>query len=284
VLLRDYPNSIRSAVLDSPLPLWVSYDETSIQFYAEKLDKLLLDCAKDSLCSAAFPDLKRRFYQFLYNANIKPISISIKSLIDSSLVAVSLYGYQVASFVELGSTWKLAGLPKMMEQLCQGDYSILQSYVASLLAPESLSMGMRLSVWCSEEYPFNKEDNVSKKKGIPAVFANMRSMAVPLAICKEWNTRKASAKENRPFRTNLPVLIINGEYDPDTPAAWGAEMQQRFVNSFHIVFKGMSHTPTQNWGNMCGMQLATQFFNQPTIRPLLPCVSMLQQLKFDTSK
>jgi pimeloyl-ACP methyl ester carboxylesterase len=271
-------------VLDSPLPLWVSYDETSIQFYAEKLDKLLLDCAKDSLCSAAYPDLKRRFYQFLHEANNKPIAISIKSPIDSSLVAVSLYGYQVASFVELGATWKLAELPKMMERLCLGDYSILHSNIASLLTPDSRSMGMRLSVWCSEEYPFNKENNISKKKEISAVFANMKSTAVPLAICKEWNARKVSEKENRPFRTNLPVLIINGEYDPDTPAVWGAEMQRRFVNSFHFVFKGMSHTPTQNWDNMCGMQLATQFFNQPTIRPLLPCVSMLQQIKFDTNK
>ena len=58
ILMRDYPEHIRSVVLDSPLPLEVSYDEESIQNLLEAYDQVFQDCQKDQNCSQAFPNLK----------------------------------------------------------------------------------------------------------------------------------------------------------------------------------------------------------------------------------
>ena len=44
VLLRDYPERIRSVVMDSPLPLEANYDEESVKNLLESVDKLLSDC------------------------------------------------------------------------------------------------------------------------------------------------------------------------------------------------------------------------------------------------
>jgi len=47
VLIRDYPQKIRSVVMDSALPLEVSYDEESVENLLESMTKLLLDCESD---------------------------------------------------------------------------------------------------------------------------------------------------------------------------------------------------------------------------------------------
>jgi pimeloyl-ACP methyl ester carboxylesterase len=173
----------------------------------------------------------------------------------------------------------------MLDRLCSGDYSVLKPFLYQLWQPGSRSMGMRLSVWCSEEYPFENINNVTKANhSLPPAFAGMKMTAVPLSICSVWNVAKAPEEENQPFSTDVPVLILNGEYDPDTPATWGGDMKRRFSRSYHFVFKGMSHTPTQYWDNTCGMQMANAFFNEPNKLQEPSCFSKLNQVKFDTKK
>jgi pimeloyl-ACP methyl ester carboxylesterase len=284
VLLRDYPKSIRSAVLDSPLPLWADYDETSLKFFNEKLHLLFSSCASDSNCNKVYPNLKNRFLQFIEATNKHPILLPLKSPIDSSRIYVSLKGYQIASFIGLGNTWRLSELPKFLDKLCNGAYNVLEPFVYDLFSDNNRSMGMRLSVWCSEEYPFENLSKEVKQKDIPAQFYSMTTDAVPIEICKIWKVEKAKPIENKLFKTKVPVLLINGEFDPDTPAFWGEQLHKEFAKSYHFVLKGMSHTPTQNWDNNCGMKLANTFFNDPFTRPTPECLEGLKPLQFDTAK
>lgn len=281
VLLRDYPTSIRSAVMDSPLPLWANYDETSLRYFSEKLDLLFSACAADSACNAAYPGLKTRFLRFLEQANKVPVLADIKSPLDSAQIKMALTGTQIVSFLNLGETYNLKGLPKLMDQLCKGNYEVLRPFIYRLFSADGRSMGMRLSVWCAEEYPFENMLAIQKATEVPPAYRQLKSEAVPLQICKIWKVTPAGSQENRPFATNVPVLLVNGEFDPDTPAAWGAALSKQFTNSYHFVFKGMSHTPTQNWDSGCGMQLAQAFFDDPIQRPKIECISKLKPVAFD---
>jgi pimeloyl-ACP methyl ester carboxylesterase len=172
----------------------------------------------------------------------------------------------------------------MIDKLCKNDYELLKPFIYNLFSGDDRSMGMRLSVWCSEEYPFEQLRSSMSKTSIPSSYQSVKSEAVPLQICKIWKVTPASEKENKPFKTNVPVLLINGEFDPDTPSAWGERMQKEFTKSYHFVFKGMSHTPTQYWDNSCGMQLAQAFFDNPYQQPTLKCFTELKPLVFDTSR
>jgi pimeloyl-ACP methyl ester carboxylesterase len=53
-VVRKYPETVRSVVLDSPLPPQVSYDEESVTNWHESLTLLFRDCATDSACNKAF--------------------------------------------------------------------------------------------------------------------------------------------------------------------------------------------------------------------------------------
>jgi pimeloyl-ACP methyl ester carboxylesterase len=61
-LLRDYPEGIRSVVMDSPLPLEVNYDEESVGNLLESWELIFRDCENDPECKKAFPNLKERFF------------------------------------------------------------------------------------------------------------------------------------------------------------------------------------------------------------------------------
>ncbi|HEU4472814.1 MAG TPA: alpha/beta fold hydrolase [Flavisolibacter sp.] len=284
VMLRDYPASIRSAVMDSPLPLWVNYDETSLCFFAEKMDLLFAACDQDSACRLAYPDLKKRFLQFLQKANRNPVLVELKSPVDSSVIKVSLTGSQIASFVDLGNTYSLRGLPKLMDRLCKTDYEVLKPFIYQLFTGDDRAMGMRLSVWCSEEFPFERMGSPASRCPVSAAYKGMKTEAVPLEVCRTWKLRPADEKENRTFTSAVPVLLINGEFDPDTPAAWGEEMSRQFSNSYHLVFKGMGHTPSQYWDDGCAMQSAQAFFDNPAQRPALKCFTPSKALEFNTGK
>jgi predicted acyl esterase len=70
-------------------------------------------------------------------------------------------------------------------------------------------------------------------------------------------------------KSDVPVLLISGEYDNETPLKWAQQMQQNLPNSQHLIFKGWHHTPTTYWNNPCGMNAANAFFNNPSKKPEL---------------
>jgi len=139
---------------------------------------------------------------------------------------------------------------------------------------------MRLSVWCAEENPFNSQEKIAIEtnkypavKGLsPAVFEN--------EICNIWNVRKVSKTENNAVKSDIPILLISGEYDNETPVKWAESMLSSLTNSFHLIFKGWKHGPTTNWSNQCAMQAANDFFNNPTMKPNPACFANMKRPVF----
>jgi hypothetical protein len=125
------------------------------------MDMLFSACSADSACNFAYPNLRERFLDFLKAANKRPVLVPLKSPVDSSLIHVSLKGYQIASFINLGIAMVCKEMPKLLDRLCKADYSVLAPFIYNMFSPENYSMGMRLSVWCSEEYPF---ENLRSKR------------------------------------------------------------------------------------------------------------------------
>jgi pimeloyl-ACP methyl ester carboxylesterase len=141
---------------------------------------------------------------------------------------------------------------------------------------------MRLSVWCSEELPFVDKRKVSQEKArFPGTKANTFNV-FPEVVCQQWKVTKAKSIENKPIKSNVPTLVIAGEYDPDTPTHWAKQLANQLTKSFYLEFKGMSHTPSQNWDNNCAMEVVQNFFNKPFLSPTADCYNSLKEVTFKT--
>jgi pimeloyl-ACP methyl ester carboxylesterase len=281
VLVRDYPKGIRSVVMDSPLPLEARYDEESVSNLLRAVDQLLSDCAADSACQQAYPNLKQRFFDYLAEKTQKPLEVTIENPQDGNPETFWLKGKDLITVFTSASTGSVAAVPYEINQLLNNDLSAIKERLTYLFEePGGAGIGMRLSVWCAEEYPFNDQEVINEETfSYPAV-AGLSPATYDASICTIWGVKSVAAIENEAVKSDIPVLLISGEYDELTPPQWAANMQANLSNSYHLVFKGWKHTPTTNWGNQCAMQAANDFFNNPRQSPLSECFSAITTPKF----
>ena len=282
VMLRDYPKGIRSVVMDSPLPLEVNYDEESISNLMASLELLLDDCAQDPNCNKAFPNLKERFFTFLKEQNKAPLEVRVENPNSGKEEVFYLKGKDFVSFIAGVNTSGVADVPLQIQQLLNGDLSYVRQQLQGLFdGPGSgAGQGMRLSVWCHEEYPFVSQQKVLAEKQKYPEIKGLSPVVFEKEICEIWGIQHAFLKENQAVKSKIPVLLISGEYDNETPPYWAQQMQKNLPNSHHIVFKGWKHGPTTYWSNPCGMQVANQFFNDPSKSPEIECFKEIQKPEF----
>lgn len=284
VLLRDYPERIRSVVMDSPLPLAVNYDEESVKNLLEALDTILSDCTLDVDCNQAYPNIKKRFFDYLEDKTNDPLIVEVKNPNSAKLETFYLKGEDLISFFSNAPTGDVKNIPYEINKLLNHDLSALKEQLAYLFKGpgNGAGIGMRLSVWCAEEYPFVSQEIVTyettkypQTKGLsPEVFTS--------EICEIWGVQMVSEIENQAIKSEVPVLLISGEYDEITPVKWASSMKKNLTNSHHLIFKGWKHTPTTNWGNQCAMNVANSFFQYPGKEPKLNCQSKINATIFKT--
>lgn len=284
VLLRDYPRRIRSVVMDSPLPLEVNYDEESVGNLLESLDKLLSDCKADEKCNQAFPAIKKRFFYYLEEKTINPLVVEVENSKSGQMETFYLKGKDLITVFTSASTEGVPNIPFEINKLLNNDLSSVKEKLAYLFQKPSngAGLGMRLSVWCAEEQPFNSLETIEAEtnkhlqvKGLsPAVFDH--------EICNIWSVKKSLPLENQAIKSDVPVLLISGEYDNETPVKWAKKMKENLTNSYQLIFKGWKHTSTTNWSNTCAMQAANIFFNHPNVKPNPDCFEQIKKPEFKT--
>ncbi|MEM9077444.1 MAG: alpha/beta fold hydrolase [Bacteroidota bacterium] len=284
VLIRDFPDKIRSVVMDSPLPLEASYDEESVNNLLESLDNLLTDCENDTDCNNAFPSIKSRFLAYLEEKTMHPLQVKVENPDNGKLETFYLKGKDLINVFSSASTGSVPNIPFEIHKILNNDLSSVKKQLQYLFQEPGVGIGkaMRISVWCAEENSFNTQEKIIEEtnkypavKGLsPAVFDN--------EVCEIWSVEKVPDIENQAVRSDIPVLLISGEYDELTPVKWAESMTSNLKNSYHLIFKGWKHGPTTNWGNPCAMQAANDFFNNPTEKPRPDCFEQIKSPQFKT--
>jgi pimeloyl-ACP methyl ester carboxylesterase len=284
VLLRDYPDRVRSVVMDSPLPLEVNYDEESVENLLESVDKLLGDCEADLDCNRAYPNIKSRFHEYLKYKTKSPLEVLIDNPANGDVETFYLTGADLISVFTAASTGDVANVPFEINKLLNGDVTSVKEQLSYVFQEpgSGAGQGMRLSVWCAEENPFNSQEIIQTETSKYPQVEGMSPAVFEDKICKIWSVKRVSDRENEPIHTEVPVLLISGEYDNETPVKWATSMMTSLSNSYHLIFQGWKHIPTTNWGNTCAMQAANDFFNNPKVKPNPECFGQIKSPDFKT--
>lgn len=134
------------------------------------------------------------------------------------------------------------------------------------------SEGMFNSVECGEDVPFNSMAAAEElARDIPALVREplLDSVASQFDDCALWNVPAQPAFENEAVRSDIPVLIFSGEYDPITPPEWGDIAAQTLPNSYHYVLPGMGHGAVDL--RPCPTEIAMSFLANPMQQPADGC-------------
>jgi pimeloyl-ACP methyl ester carboxylesterase len=280
-VLRTHPAGVRSVILDSVLPPDVNFDEMSAANLWRSLDLVFDGCAIDRECAAAFPDLRRTFAALVARADRAPLPIRL----DASAAGakpVEVRGAQVvdAIYAALHNVQVIPNVPRIIGRAAAGTYDELTPLVNNNQGPSSFSWGMRYSVWCAEEAPFESADRMTAQTSPAMGLGGIDEGAVFPELCRAWNVSRAPAIENEPVKSDVPALIFAGEFDPDTPPAWGRHLLGSMPNAVLVEMRGRSHGAGFN---ACGASIATAFLRAPGAPLSVDCALKLRGADFSLS-
>ena len=137
--------------------------------------------------------------------------------------------------------------------------------------PNSLLInGMTLSVLCAEEMDYTDAD--FDLEGVyPQIGAVLRDNLDIRDYCAVWNIEPLSADVSAPVISDVPTLILSGEFDPNTPPSGGSLVAETLSNSYAYTFPGISHNVLSN--SLCAQSILLDFLDDPTQEPDASCIA-----------
>ena len=252
---RDYPGSVASMVLDSPLPHTVRYDDESADNLLSVLRRVGEACANQPSCAGAFPDVATRFMETVARAQEKPWDVPAMAGQDAMTVSAA----DLLRAVPVYSREGLAVAPLIMDAIARRDLDVLVEALTGSGSSSNFAWGMRLSVWCSEALPFSKRATTADLR-----FDGFDSAVFAPETCAAWGVPPRPVEEVAATISPIPTLIVAGEYDALTPPAWGFEAAETLSNSRVVVIPAGFHSESTNWGgDGCAMTAVAGFFANP---------------------
>jgi pimeloyl-ACP methyl ester carboxylesterase len=251
--LRRHPAAVRSLVLDSVLPPEVNFDEVSAMNLLRSLNVMFDTCAIDRECGTAHPNLRQQFAELVARADREPLPFGVDANVRGAQVVDAIYS-------ALHNPQAIPVIPKIIANAASGNSTALQQLVRDNLGPSRFTWGLRLSVWCSEELPFEDPRRIATQVSPTLGLGGIDEGAATPALCAAWNVAPAPAVENEPVKSDVPVLIFSGEFDPDTPPEWGRRLLDAMPNARFVEFRGRSHGAGFN---ACGAEIQRAFLRDP---------------------
>ena len=264
-VMRDFPQGVRSAILDSVYPPQVDLFSSKVIDMQRALNLLFERCAADAECNQDYPDLERIFYEVVDQVDEQPVTLSVYRPKNLEEYPVVINGDRfIQSFFDLlYSTDDLPKLPGLIYEIRTGDWDDFERMIRwSLFTFDDLSEGVMYSVECFEEAPFGSPQAVQAANAAanPRLSQAMNNAAA-YQDCAAWDVPPAAAFENKPVVSDIPTLILSGEHDPITPPAWGELTAEGLSKSQHLVLPGTGHGVLGK--HNCSNQVVEEFLAAP---------------------
>jgi hypothetical protein len=232
-------------------------------------------------CNGSFPNLSKVFYDVVDKLDKTPASLTVKDPYTGKTRKVLVDGdlYVNILYESLYSTQEIVTLPKMIWQAHNADFHIMERIMGTGKAePPDVSEGMYYSVQCAEEVSFDDRDTLVNATSKLPKLASAFDMAKYYDICQNWNVPQRPAIEKQAVKSDIPTLVLAGEYDPITPPGWGYLASQTLKHSYFLQFPGVGHGVSI--GDSCPYKVTQSFLKDPSIRPDIGCMSFMGDPEF----
>jgi pimeloyl-ACP methyl ester carboxylesterase len=282
VFLRRHPERVRTATMFGLLPTDARVPLPAARNSQNVLESLFTECARDTACAAAFPNLRADLATVLRRLDEKPVSIEITDPDTEKKVSILLTREGAAQTLRymLYSDFGRARLPLALHTAAAGNLDLLATlaYVFGTSTTQG-SRGLYLSVTCAEDVAFIREDEIPA--AVAGTFLGDFRIRRQIAACKEWPAAKISADFLKPIISDVPVLAISGENDPTTPPANGRQIVQHLKNGRLLVVPHRGHGVVGSAGSECLVGVIDQFINAGSAENLdVGCVERIPAVPF----
>ncbi|MFC5436275.1 alpha/beta hydrolase [Rhodanobacter umsongensis] len=271
--LMRYPQAVRSVVLDSAVPNSLALGGDFARNLDDALKAQFARCTAEPACKKQFGDPDQTLYQLRDALRANPHEVSFRDPQSYRTVKRVLNENSLASVVRMFAYTPATAalLPLSIDAAAHGDVGPLlgQAKILSSDLSELMGSGMQYSVICSEDADLLKP----RPQDVDTILGTHMVDALN-AICSVWPKGTRPADFHQPLKSDKPVLLLAGQYDPVTPPRYADEVAKGLPNARVLVFKGQAHSVMAAG---CGPQLVQHFIEKLDLKTLdASCLDRLQ--------
>jgi pimeloyl-ACP methyl ester carboxylesterase len=281
--LKRHPKRVRTATLQGVSPTDHHLPGDFPLQTERALQGVLSECVADKACSEAFPNIKDEAKSVLAELIKGPVEVEVVKPNSSERVKVRLSRDLAAEAIRymLYTPTPAARVPLALHLAAQGNYVPLAQaairYRLNLVG--SGSNGMYLSVTCAEDLPWIRPGEGERMAA--NTFLGDYRLRQQREACTLWPRAEIERDYPQPVKSDVPVLILSGEWDPVTPPANGDRVVKTLTNGVHIVVPHGAHGFDGLDGMDCIDGLIVEFIQRGTTKGLdTACVKNVRRRGF----
>jgi pimeloyl-ACP methyl ester carboxylesterase len=259
-----HAQATRSIVLDSVVPNTLMLGNIFARNLDDALALQFAQCSKDAVCKEKLGDPRAELDKLLTKLRAQPVTVQYRDATTGEAATGVLRAETVAGLVRMYAYMPLVAslLPKLIHEANNGHYDNLMalSQMMSDGMKDSMAIGMQLSVTCSED----SDSMVARQEDANTVLGNVMPTGMS-AMCKVWPRGEVPADFHQALATNVPALVLSGDFDPVTPPRYGEEVVKSLPNGHHFVLRGQGHSVL---GVGCMPKLFAQFVEKADAKAL----------------
>jgi pimeloyl-ACP methyl ester carboxylesterase len=178
----------------------------------------------------------------------------------------------------IDNTSQLSSVPAAIYAVYNGDMNQIEANLGyATVFPRGNVMGQVVD--CNDRKPFETAEmfevwytSVSDYVGLEVPIPQNQ-----VEPCSIGEYRNPPLVENEPLTSDIPTLLLNGEYDARTPAAFALHAAETLPNSFTYVLPYTGHAAISVGG--CVIDIMQDFLDDPASEPASAseCISLLEQ-------
>ena len=249
-VMRTYPDGVRSVAIDAVMPpdlQLVDFVDAADRAFAQ----LFEGCRLDAACNIAFPDLDAVFEQTVADLDTDAPTLEVVNPVSGEATEVRLTGalFSTLLYQALYDTGTIPFLPGVIYATNAGDYAAVADAVPGIFALDQIQdFGMGLSVRYNQDRvqlpTVDEYDEATAAYPHLAGLIDLHVVFRPLTmICQDWEAGVADPTSWEPVISDIPTLVMTGEYDPNLAPCLGRTGGVDPLSS--VVLRVPRHRPRQ---------------------------------------
>lgn len=245
-VLRAHPEAVRCLLLNSPLPTAVNYEEGGLLNVHEALEQVFANYARDSAAQPSHAQLRQQFRAYFTAITGKTFTQSYLEPGTRDSIRVKYTKAELLDAIVGRLTSQQAQtVPGVIRDILQGHHRpyVREQVDQAFAGDPALSLGMRYSIWCSEQLAYAAPALERQQAWVLPWLAGYPVNNVTPAICRCWRVKPAAPLAKAPVYSTVPVLLTAGALDPWCRPFYNQLLQRTLPNSQSLLFPNRGHAP-----------------------------------------
>lgn len=270
MLVNVDPQGIRALVLDAIVPNDLVDLMRIHRWVARNHANIFNECARQNapICEG----LEAAFYAAGNKLTANPVVVDAfdEELFPSGRASVPSQIAAFAPFVMLYEQDEYPAIPAVMRSIIDmiedSDLEVFQALANDPEVFSGISEGMGSAIRCLDGYAAAEASiaaqDLQENFGFDQGAFTLEGSKLMAQACVDSGLAPRDRKDYQLIQSDIPTLIVNGDWDPITPPPLAERIAPGFKNGRLIIVPYAGHGPTRSM-HECSAQVLTDFFDNP---------------------